>query len=199
MKGDGDFRSNECSHYFEQADVVVTNPPFSLIQPFFARVLRKQYLFVCPITTLHYVSVFPHIKRGLACTGYTYARSPFVRDDGTVERLGNCVWLTNLPVDFSVRRKLSYVAYNPDNYDRYDATYRGQPILYIKSNAEIPSGYYGLMGVPITFLCDYDTSDFEIVGRTSNNKNAIRNVVKGKRLFAQIIVRRHDRKKDKSI
>ena len=122
-------------------------------------------------------------------------RSPFVRDDGAVERLGNCVWLTSLPVDFSVRRKLSYVAYNPDNYDRYDATYRGQPILYIKANAEIPSDYYGLMGVPTTFLCDYDTSNFEIVGCSS----ALRDVVNGKRMFTRVIIRRHDRKKDKSV
>lgn len=195
MKGDGDFRSNECSHYFEQADVVVTNPPFSLIQPFFARVSLKQYLFICPITTLHYVSVFPHIKRGLACTGYTYARSPFARDDGTIERLGNCVWLTSLPVDLSVRRKIDCVEYKPGNYEKYDVTYYGQPILHIKSNAEIPSDYYGLMGVPITFLCDYDTSDFEIVGCSS----ALRDVVNGKRMFTRVIIRRHDRKKDKSV
>lgn len=170
-----------------------------MIQPFFARVSIKQYLFICPLTALHYVSVFPFIKRGLARTGYTYASSPFIRDDGSIERLSNCVWLTNLPVDFSVKRKPECIAYNPDNYDRYDATYRGQPILHIKSNAEIPSDYYGLIGVPITFLCDYDTSDFEIVGCTSNNKNAIRNVVKRRRLFTRIIVRRHDRKKDKSV
>lgn len=196
MKGDGDFRSNECSHYFEQADVVVTNPPFSLIQPFFARVSLRQYLFICPLTALHYASVFPFIKRGLARTGYTYASSPFIRDDGSIERLSNCVWLTNLPVDFSVKRKLDCVEYKPGNYEKYDITYRNaQPILYIKSNAEIPSGYYGLMGVPITFLCDYDTSNFEIVGCSS----ALRDVVKGKRLFARIIVRRHDRKKDKSV
>ena len=199
LKGDGDFRSNECSHYFEQADVVVTNPPFSLIQPFFARVSLRQYLFICPITVLHYASVFPYIKRGLARTGYTYASSPFIRDDGSTERLSNCVWLTNLPVDFSAKRKLERVAYKSVNYDKYDAMYRGQPILYIKSNAEIPSDYYGLMGVPITFLCDYDTSDFEVVARTSDNKGAIRDVINGKLVFSRIIVRRHDRKKDKSV
>lgn len=199
LKGDGDFRSNECSHYFKQADVVVTNPPFSLIQSFFARVSIKQYLFVCPLTALRYVSVFPYIKRGLARTGYTYASSPFIRDDGESEQLRNCVWLTNLPVDFSVRRKPSCVAYKPGNYDRYDATYRGQPILYIKSNAEIPSDYYGLMGVPITFLCDYDTSDFEIVTRTSNAKCSVCDIVNGKHVYSRIIIRRHDRKKDKSV
>lgn len=199
LKGDGDFRSNECSHYFEQADAVVTNPPFSLIQPFFARASRKQYLFICPITALDYASVFPYIKRGLARTGYTYASSPFIRDDGSTERLSNCVWLTNLPVDFSVRRKPECVVYKPGNYEKYDATYYGQPILHIKSNAEIPSDYYGLMGVPLTFLCDYDTSDFEVVARTSEDKCSVRRIVNGKFVFSRIIVRRHDRKKDKSV
>lgn len=77
--------------------------------------------------------------------------------------------------------------------------YQGQPILHIKSNAEIPSDYYGLMGVPLTFLCDYDTSDFEVVARTSEGKCSVRRIVNGKFVFSRIIIRRHDRKKDKSV
>lgn len=151
------------------------------------------------MTALRYVSVFPYIKRGLARTGYTYASSPFIRDDGSTERLSNCVWLTNLPVDFSVRRKPECVEYSPSNYDKYDATYYGQPILYIKSNAEIPSDYYELMGVPLTFLCDYDTSDFEVVARTFDGKCSVCDMVNGKHVYSRIIIRRHDRKKDKSV
>jgi len=187
LKGDGDFRSPECLELLNEADIVVTNPPFSLFREYIAQLIEhdKRFLVVGNMNAITYREVFPLVKSNKLWLGYKstsrdmyfyvtdeHAKtlvetkkegSAWVRIDGKIYgRLASAIWFTNLDHDKRHRPLDLYKQYSPDefpHYDNYDAIEVGRV-------AEIPEDWNGIMGVPITFLDKYCPEQFEIIGIT---------------------------------
>jgi len=180
FKGDGDFRSRESVELLKQADVVVTNPPFSLFREFVAQLVRygKRFLIIGNINAITYKEIFNLIKDNKAWLGVNLGRgiSGFIVPEdyelyGTEARIdsdgnrivspNNCLWLTNL--DNTARHESIVLtkkyAGNETNYPKYD-NYDG---INVNKTQDIPQDYAGYMGVPITFLHKFNPEQFEIV------------------------------------
>ena len=177
LRGDGDFRSPESIELLMQADIVVTNPPFSLFRQFVAQMMKydKQFLVVGNQNAISYKEIFALIKANKLWVGNNSGDMKFrvpdyyepretrfwVDDDGQKWRsLGNACWFTNM--DFSKRHEdlVLYKRYNPEDYlvyDNYDA-------IEVSKVVEIPMDFDGVMGVPLTFLNQYNPDQFEILG-----------------------------------
>lgn len=180
FKGDGDFRSSESIELLKQADIVVTNPPFSLFREFVAQLVQydKQFLIIGNINAITYKEIFKLIKENKAWLGINLGRgiSGFIVPEhyelyGTEARIdnkgnrivspNNCLWLTNL--DTSKRHEdieLTKKYYgNEIEYPKYD-NYNG---INVNKTKNIPLDYEGYMGVPITFLHKFNPDQFEII------------------------------------
>ena len=184
LQGDGDFRSAECIELLKQADIVVTNPPFSLFREYVAQLMEydKKFLIIGNQNAITYKEIFPLIKDNLLWLGYgtggrdmlfdvpeEYARelvetkkegSAYRIVDGAVKgRLGNACWFTNLSHDKRNEKLILYRQYSPEmypHYDNYDA-------IEVSKTKNIPEDWSGAMGVPITFLDKYNPDQFEIL------------------------------------
>jgi hypothetical protein len=193
LEGDGDFKSDEIKKLRDEADIVITNPPFSLFRDFLSWIIEadKQFLIIGNINIITYKEVFPLIKENKVWLGTGMGRwiSGFVVPDtyelyGTeaaIDNIGNrivatnnCLWLTN--IDHGKRHQPLALMTTEDNlrynkklkgigsYQKYD-NYDAIEIPYTDA---IPSDYDGIMGVPITFLDKYSPEQFEIVGCSYN-------------------------------
>lgn len=180
FSGDGDFRSPECVHLLKQADIVVTNPPFSLFREFVAQLIKhdKKFLIIGNINAITYKEIFNLIKDNKAWLGINLGRgiSGFIVPEhyelyGTEVRIdefgnriispNNCLWLTNLetPVRYENMVLTKRYVGNEDVYPKYDNC-NG---INVNKTQDIPVDYAGLMGVPITFLHKFNPDQFEIV------------------------------------
>ena len=180
FNGDGDFRSQECISLLRQADIIVTNPPFSLFREFISQIVRynKNFLIIGNINAITYQEVFNLIQKNQAWLGVHLGRgiSGFKVPDhyemyGTETHISsngdriiapnNCLWFTNL--DVKIRHdilKLTRVYNgNEDLYPKFD-NYNG---INVNRTQDIPMDYEGVIGVPITFLHKYNPSQFEII------------------------------------
>ena len=182
LEGDGDFRSDECVEILKEADIVVTNPPFSLFREFVAQLVKydKQFLIIGNQNAITYKEIFPLIKEDKLWLGVTMNGSnryfrvpddyPLTESTGKVVDgrkyafVKSVVWFTNL--DVVKRHELLdlYRTYSPDKYKRYD----NYDAINVDKTADIPEDYYGVMGVPITFLHKYNPDQFEILGMCEN-------------------------------
>lgn len=188
LEGDGDFRSPECIDLLKQADIVVTNPPFSLFREYVAQLIEndKKFLIVGRSNAVTYKEVFPLIKDNSMWFGVTpkgkdmlfdvpdgYAQelvanakegSTYKVVDGVIKgRLGNAAWFTNLDYKKRHEELILYKHYSPDEYPRYD----NYDAINVDKVAEIPMDWDGVMGVPITFLDNHNPDQFEILGFSS--------------------------------
>lgn len=161
LKSNGDFRSAECIEYLQEADIVVTNPPFSLFREYVAQLIeyKKKFLIIGRETSITLKDTFQYIMDGKAWYGYTHAKE-FIRPDGTTKSFGNVTWFTNLDVSKHHEKFISYRNYTEDGYEHY-YNYDG---IDVPKVAEIPSDYYGMMGVPLSFLDSWNPEQFEIIG-----------------------------------
>jgi hypothetical protein len=178
LKGDGDFRSKECIALLKQADIVVTNPPFSLFREYVAQLIEydKKFLIIGNINAISYKEIFKLIKENKAWLGMNMGRgiSGFIvpkhyelygseaRVDENGNRIvatNNCLWLTNL--DNSKRHEdiILYKNYTPEEFP----TYENYNAINVDKTKDIPMDYTGEMGVPITFLHYYNPEQFEII------------------------------------
>lgn len=178
LEGNGDFRSDECVGLLDEADIVVTNPPFSLIREYVAQLNEheKGFLIIGPQNALKYKEIFPLIKDGKLWLGYgfnggdayfsipkenvrNFANGVYDEEKGLVH-FRNCCWLTNL--DIKKRHDEIPLAkrYDPQTYP----TYVNYDAIEVSEVSDIPYDYAGKMGVPITFLNKYSPDQFEIVG-----------------------------------
>ncbi len=177
LKGDGDFRSQECIELLKEADIVVTNPPFSLFREYVAQLVEygKKFLIIGNQNAITYKEIFPLIKDNKLFFGLTMNGSNRyfqVPDDyHLTEKTGkiidgkkyafvkSVVWFTNL--DTKKRHEIFplYKKYTPEEYPKYD----NYPAINIDKTVDIPVDYDGLMGVPITFFDKYNPSQFEII------------------------------------
>lgn len=184
LKGDGDFRSQECIALLKQADIVVTNPPFSLFREYIAQLVEygKNFVVIGNKNAITYKEIFPLIKGGKLWIGNTpmsqdllfdvpeqYAEelrktkkpgSAYKMVDGDVKARSQSVWFTNL--DYKKRHEdlPLYKKYAPDEYPKYD----NYDAINVNKTADIPIDYGGEMGVPISFLDKHNPDQFDIVG-----------------------------------
>jgi len=181
LKGDGDFRSAESVELLKEADIVATNPPFSLFREYIAQLVEyeKNFIIIGNVNAITYKEVFKLIKENKVWLGqsihsgdrefrvpdhYPLQAAGFRVDENGVKyiRVKGVRWFTNL--DFEERHEniTLYKQYTPKEYPRID---NFDAILVLKT-AEIPYDYDGAMGVPITFLDKYNPDQFEILGIT---------------------------------
>lgn len=215
LKGDGDFRSEESIALLKQADIVVTNPPFSLFRDYVAQLVEhdKQFLIIGSMNALTYKEIFPLIKENKLWVGYGNGDMKFkvpdyyesretrfwVDESGQKWRsLGNACWYTNLDISKRNENLVLYQKYTPEAYPKYD-NYNAINVDKIK---DIPMDYDGAMGVPITFLDKYNPKQFEIL--SSNDYRVNESIpfkehglikdkdgaINGKPTYVRILVRR---------
>lgn len=187
LKGDGDFRSDEVKALRDEADVIITNPPFSLFREFFTWIMEasKKFVIIGSINAVSYKEIFPYIKNGEIWLGSGFSNgNAYFRIVGKVDyadgvydestglvKFRNCCWYTN--IDHGRRHEPLPLMTMEDNviyskhkeirgkkymhYENYDAI----EVPYIDA---IPSDYEGVMGVPRSFLASFCPEQFEIVG-----------------------------------
>jgi len=177
LEGDGDFRSAESIELLKQADIVVTNPPFSLFREYIAQLMKyeKKFLFVGNQNAITYKEVFQLIEENKVWLGANSGDMKFMVPDYYEPRetrfwvdengqkwrsMGNACWFTNL--DFSKRHEelVLYKKYDPAEYPTYD----NYDAIEVSKVADIPMDYDGVMGVPLTFLSQHNPDQFEILG-----------------------------------
>lgn len=161
----GDFRSAECIELLKEADIVCTNPPFSLFREYIQQLMQyhKKFLVIGNKNAITYKEVFPLLANNEVWLGYTVPNK-FVRPDGTetTNMSGLCRWWTNLDTTKRHEDMILYEEYTPEKFPHYD-NYDAIEVNKVKST---PKDYFGVMGVPITFLDSYNPEQFEIVGIT---------------------------------
>ena len=177
LQGDGSFQSKECVKLMEEADIVVTNPPFSLFRSYIAQLMkyRKSFLIVGNLNAVTYKEVLPLFMNDAVWLGYnsghywfrvpsTYAaKKTDFRIDETGQkwrRMGNICWFTNLDIQKRHENMPLFRKYTPEAYPRYD----NYDAIEVSKTADIPCDYYEAIGVPITFLTKFSPEQFEILG-----------------------------------
>jgi hypothetical protein len=162
-----DFRSKEAVELLKQADIVVTNPPFSLFREYVTQLIEyeKKLLIIGNMNAVTYKEIFPLIKDNKIWLGVSPRGMTFLRPDGSEEQT-NAVWFTNLPHAKRNEELILVQKYkgNEQNYPKYD-NYDAIEVSEVKN---IPKDYDGVMGVPITFLDKHNPEQFEIVGSYNN-------------------------------
>ena len=161
LKQNGDFRSPECVELLHEATIVVTNPPFSIAREFYIPQLMehdKKFIIVGDLNWVTYKTIFPLLKANKMWFGNTTIKE-FLQPDGTMKKFGNKLWFTNLDI---VKRHetIDLVEhYSPDKYPKYD----NYDAIEVSRTLNIPDDYDGAMGVPISFLNNYNPDQFEIL------------------------------------
>jgi|688.fasta_scaffold101787_2 hypothetical protein len=179
LEGDGDFRSSESVELLKQADIVVTNPPFSLYREYVAQLIEhdKKFILVGPQNAISYKEIFPLLKDEKLWLGTRSGAMKFrVPSEKTMaglqediegnkwQNFGNICWFTNLDVARRHENLILYKKYSPADYPTYD----NFDAIEVSKVADIPVDYPGVMGVPITFLSKHNPNQFEIVGITQS-------------------------------
>lgn len=212
FNGDGDFRSAECIELLKQADIVVTNPPFSLFREYVAQLMKydKKFVIIGNQNAAHYKEIFPLIKENKIWIGYGFNLSMVFKtnyintldtnrkfviskgynpDDGYVKTPAVC-WFTNLDIKKRHEELIMYKRYDSQVYHKYD----NFDAIECCPVTDIPYDYYGLMGVPITFLDKYNPEQFEIVGILNHGCDSeydlAKPILNGKEKFSRILIRR---------
>lgn len=163
LVGDGDFRSDECMELLKEADIVVTNPPFSLFREYVGQLVEyeKQFLIIGSQNAITYKEMFRLIRDNKLWLGNTKPKE-FKQPDGSTKTFGNIGWFTNLHHHRRNEELILFRTYAGNEhlypkYDNYDA-------IEVSKVVNIPVDYEGAMGVPITFLDKYNPEQFEILG-----------------------------------
>ncbi len=181
LKGDGDFRSPESIELLKQADIVVTNPPFSLFREYMAQLMTydKQFLIVGNQNAITYKEIFRLIQENKVWLGYNNGDMKFmvpdyytpratrfwVDEDGQKWRsLGNACWFTNLDIKKRHEDLILYKTYEPSEY----LTYVNYDAIDVSHYKDIPVDYDGIMGVPVTLLDQFNPDQFELVGNSDD-------------------------------
>jgi hypothetical protein len=203
LQGDGDFRSPESIEILKQADIVVTNPPFSLFREYVAQLMehKKKFLIVGNQNAVTYKETFNLIKDGKIWLGYKSGDMAFkvpghyeaketrYWQDDTGQKwrsLGNACWYTNLDISKRHEELILYKTYSPEAYKKYD----NFDAIDVGKTLDIPIDYDGCMGVPITFLEKYNPNQFEIVGNEYTlNISKGRGYVNGQKKYSRIFIK----------
>ena len=217
FNGDGDFRSAECIELLKQADIVVTNPPFSLFREYVAQLMEyeKKFIIIGNQNAITNKDFFPLIRDNKVWLGYGFkgGAGHFISNyedtatagdhrEGMI-RVSGVNWFTNLEIPKRNEELILYKQYTSDDYPKYD----NYEAINVDKTADIPSDYYGAMGVPITFMDKYNPNQFEIIGICAGNSRLNKfygdvkytphtedrggcAVLHGKRVYSRILIRR---------
>lgn len=180
LVGNGSFDSPECTAILEQADIIITNPPFSLFRHYIDTIKKKDFLVIGSINAVAYSNVFKLFQDSKVVLGYNNVTN-FITSNNTVRHVNNCYWFTTLPVlksELILTKK-----YNATDYPTYD----NYPAINVNKVADIPKDYTGgAMGVPITFLTKYSNNNkFRLLDR-------INPYINGKQLYKRLIIQHND-------
>lgn len=207
LTDDGDFRSEESIDILKQADIIVTNPPFSLFREYVSQLIDfdKKFLIIGHQNAITYREIFKYIKENKMWLGYGFKRNmahfinkhykDYASDTDHKEgmiRVSGVVWYTNLEIGKRHEDVILYKKYYNGNesaypkYDNYDA-------INVDKAKEIPMDYAETMGVPITFLSKYNPDQFELIGQMVTTKVDELNhgypYINGKKIYARILIR----------
>lgn len=160
LKQNGDFRSPECVELLKEADVIVTNPPFSLFREYIAQLIKhnKKFLILGNINTISYKESFELLKENKMWLGYNTVRF-FNTPDKALFETARTFWYTNLDIKKRHEDLILYKSYNEKDYPKYE----NYDAINVDTTKDIPMDYKGNMGVPITFMDKYNPDQFEIV------------------------------------
>jgi hypothetical protein len=188
LNGDGDFRSKECIELLKQADIVVTNPPFSLFREYVAQLIdfQKKFVLIGNKNAITYKEIFKLIRDDKMWVGNTPMSTDMLFDvpkefaqglvsnkkegsgykiiNGIVKGRAQAIWFTNLDLAKRHEDMILYKNYTPEDYSNYD----NYEAINVDITKDIPIDYKGVMGVPITFLDKYNPNQFEILGMSAS-------------------------------
>lgn len=219
LKGDGDFRSPECVEILKTADIVVTNPPFSLFREYVAQLVKydKKFLIIGNQNSIICKEIFPLFKEDKVWLGFGFKGNAAhfksrYEDVATASdhrkgmiRVSGVMWYTNLDLPKRHEKLPLYKKYTPEEFPKYD----NYDVIEVSKTVDIPYDYDGIMGVPITFMDKYNPDQFEIIWQASGNTRAcapkevleevgyVPNredrggcaVLRGKRVFTRLLIR----------
>ena len=206
LKGSGDFRSDECMELLKQADIVVTNPPFSLFREYVAQLMehKKKFLILGDQNAITYKETFGYIKDDKLWLGYDnggtkWFQVPMDYDIPTESRkkivngvkyfsMGRILWFTNLDTTKRHENFVLYKKYTPKEFPKYD----NYDVINVDKVSDIPMNYKGVMGVPITFVDKYNPKQFEILG-VANSARWIGykclTLIQGRKIYNRILIK----------
>lgn len=206
LQGDGDFRSTECVKLLNEADVVVTNPPFSLFSEYLNLLIEnnKSFIIVGPYNAITHKDIFPHLMNNRVWLGNgfnggnaffsiknkrEFAKGVYDETTGLV-KFRNVTWFTNIEHRKRNEELVLYKSYNETEYPRYD-NFDAIEVGYTKL---IPYDYSGNMGVPVTFFDKYNPNQFEIIGNAGSYAPDGYSLtgalyLNGKKMYKRIIIR----------
>lgn len=208
LQGDGDFRSPECIKFLEEADIIVTNPPFSLFREYITLLMehRKSFIVIGNQNAITYKEVFQYIRNNQLWLGYKFGDMKFRVPDYYAARptrfwidkkgkkwrsLGNICWFTNLDIQKRHEELTLYKKYSPEEYPHYD----NYDAINVNKTADIPCDYDGVIGVPITYLDKHNPDQFEIIGQMASTcideYNFGYPYINGVKKYARILIRKH--------
>lgn len=210
LKQNGDFRSPECIEILQEADIVVTNPPFSLFREYVSQLMEynKKFVIVANQNAITYKEIFKLIKENKLWLGYgfTGGAAHFInkhyKDYATAGnhkewmiRVSGVTWFTNLEINKRHEDLILYKTYSESEYPKYDY----YDAINVDKTKDIPKDYSGAMGVPITFLDKYSPEQFEIVdgigrysmltGPTKETKGTYLTKINGEPKYARVIIK----------
>ena len=214
LEGSGDFRSEECIEFLKEADVVVTNPPFSLFREYVKQLMDygKKFIIIGNQNAITYKEIFPYIKNnelwlGVSMNGanrWFYAPDNYeVKENAAGYKVENgrkmffvngVVWFTNISNE-KRNKKLDLIRRYSNEYPKYD----NYDAIEVSRVENIPMDYDGVMGVPISFLHKYNPEQFEIVGLmsgakgenlTNGNDGRAKFYIGGKGVYARILIKK---------
>lgn len=217
MIGTGDFRSKECIELLKEADIVVTNPPFSMFREYVAQLMKndKKFLIIGNTNAMTYKEIFKLFKENRIQTGYTnfnvgmffivpdnWEKFHHIDDDGNkIARVSTSCWFTNLEVEKHQETITLYKKYNSEEYPKYD----NYDAINVNKVSDIPMDYKEAMGVPITFLDKYNPEQFDILdglnrysilsGPTEETRGKYMAQVNGKPCYVRVIIKNKKVKK----
>lgn len=198
----GDFRDTECIELLKEADIVVTNPPFSLFREYIGQLMEheKKFLIVGPLNAITYKEVFPLIKENKVWLGYgfnagnaffkipidnshNYAEGVYNETTGLV-KFRNCHWYTNLDHNKRHEELVLTRLFSSEEYPQYD----NYEAINVDKTSDIPCNYSGILGVPISFLDKYNPEQFEIIKFRKGNDDKDLSI-NGKCPYFRILIR----------
>ena len=214
LEGNGDFRNQECLDLLDEADIVVTNPPFSLFREYVGVLVEysKEFIIIGNTNALTYKEIFKLFQSDSIRTGYTNfnigmffivpdesEKYTKIEDGKKFARVSTSCWFTSLPVTKHQEKLILWKSYSAADYPKYD----NYDAINVGKYTDIPNDYSGIMGVPITFLDKYNPAQFEIIGMESSagydaeivgipllKDGDARPTIDGKTTYARIFIQR---------
>lgn len=197
LKQNGDFRSPECTEILKEADIIVTNPPFSLFREYVAQLMEcdKKFLIIGNMNAITYKEIFKLIRDNKIWLGVNNGLKKYGTPDGSIVSMGNTIWFTNLEHQKRHEELILYKTYSPEKYPKYD----NYDAININKVKYIPEDYDGVMGVPITFIDkfnpEFNPDQFEILGNLGSYapdgyslSSAI--FINGNKIFKRILIKK---------